>query len=129
MLVAGYVACIRWDLWWLATPQLRFALGAGSLYAEWWKARMYLGVGQWTLERRYEPFFWMPSVEDNSNLRAAIIPLWIPLTLVATPTGLLWWADRRATRREMAGHCPACGYDRNGLADAKCPECGTVLTL
>ncbi len=58
------------------------------------------------------------------------IPLWLPFPLMLAPTAWLWWGEirrRRAARREMAGHCPSCGYDRSGLADAKCPECGTVL--
>lgn len=32
-----------------------------------------------------------------------------------------------AIRRQRAGHCVKCGYDRAGLAsDAACPECGTL---
>jgi hypothetical protein len=78
------------------------------------------------LHARHAPFIWMPSTQGANVVRVVTVPLWIPLIVVAVPTGVLWSADRRATRREMAGRCPTCGYDRSGLADAKCPECGTV---
>jgi len=34
----------------------------------------------------------------------------------------------RRRLRSRRGHCPACNYDRRGLApDAACPECGKVV--
>ncbi len=39
---------------------------------------------------------------------------------------LLFWAE---TRRQMAGHCPACGYNLRGLPKRRCPECGRPFTL
>ncbi len=51
------------------------------------------------------------------------IPLWIPLMLLAAPTGLLWWLDRS---RIPPGHCRKCGYDLTGNTTGRCPECGAL---
>ncbi len=55
----------------------------------------------------------------------AHIPSWLPFLLAALPTAFSWRLDALATRRAKAGKCPACSYDRAGLArTAPCPECG-----
>jgi hypothetical protein len=62
-----------------------------------------------------------------SNARAFSFefPLW-PLVVVLGPLAVgLYLLDRRRSRREQAGQCERCGYDRAGLAtEAACPECG-----
>jgi hypothetical protein len=71
---------------------------------------------------------WWPHL-SQTPFHSVLIPLWIPLVVVAAATALLWTADRRGTQRESGGRCPKCQYDRRGLApDAKCPECGTIPT-
>ncbi|MFO0857478.1 MAG: hypothetical protein U0640_09015 [Phycisphaerales bacterium] len=54
----------------------------------------------------------------------AYIPLW-PFVLVCVgTTAAAWRMDTLAQRRKRLGVCPACGYDRAGLAaNAPCPEC------
>jgi hypothetical protein len=53
------------------------------------------------------------------------IPTWALFVVTLIPATLVWWPDVRSASRRHRGHCPACGYDRRGLAaDAKCPECG-----
>lgn len=53
------------------------------------------------------------------------IPIWVLSILAAVPAILAWRGDRRARRRELADHCPACGYDRRGISPVvACPECG-----
>ena len=52
------------------------------------------------------------------------IPLWIPLVVIAIPTGFLWWRDRR---RVPPDHCQKCGYDLTGNVSGVCPECGTPV--
>jgi len=48
------------------------------------------------------------------------IPLWIPFVLLAFPTALLWWRDRKPPR----GHCQRCGYNLTGNLSGVCPDCG-----
>ena len=63
---------------------------------------------------------------DASGWGAGVSVLY-PVFVATIASSLLWFADRR---RPRTGHCAKCGYDRRGLiADAKCPECGTVPAL
>ncbi len=57
------------------------------------------------------------------GLRVVIFPLWMPLLVLAVPTAVLWWRDRR---RIQPGHCPKCGYNLTGNLSGRCPECGTL---
>jgi hypothetical protein len=52
------------------------------------------------------------------------VPLWILLAVVAAPTGVLWYVDRR---RNPPGHCRKCGYNLTGNVSGRCPECGTII--
>ncbi len=72
---------------------------------------------------------WTPRWSTDVRGVEMLVPFWLPLAVTVVPTAWLWWGQirrRRAARREMAGRCTECGYDRSLLADAKCPECGTV---
>ena len=62
------------------------------------------------------------------------IPLWMPFTLAAIPTAILWHRDRRTVK---PGYCVKCGYDLRaskkvcpecGASKTVCPECGTAIT-
>ena len=53
-----------------------------------------------------------------------IVPLWLPLLLVAIPTTILWYLD---FRRFPPGHCPSCNYNLTGNTSGICAECGTPL--
>jgi hypothetical protein len=78
------------------------------------------------------PITWWPDAANEGSptfCRRVVVPLWIPFALAAVPTALLWRAQLRRRRRARVGLCPACGYDRAGIApDAACPECGEVPT-
>jgi len=54
-----------------------------------------------------------------------VIPIWLPLLMVATLTGFLRARDRR--RHARPGDCRACGYNLTGNTSGKCPECGMAL--
>ena len=47
-------------------------------------------------------------------------PAWCLILVLAIPTGILWYRDRRPPR----GHCQQCGYDLTGNVTGICPECG-----
>ena len=70
------------------------------------------------------PIRWAPRYESASQSadgwRRLFLPLWIPLVLVAVPTGVLFHRDRKP----MPGHCRKCRYDLTGLDGNTCPECG-----
>ncbi len=52
----------------------------------------------------------------NAVIYACVLGLFFPA----------WSSLVRRHRRRRRNHCPACNYDRKGLAtDAPCPECGT----
>lgn len=66
-----------------------------------------------------------PAITQFQGLPQLRIPFWIPFLLTLAPYLLLARADRLAAKRAKAHACPACGYDRAGLAPAAvCPECG-----
>ncbi len=52
------------------------------------------------------------------------IPLWLPFLIVALPTTLLFYRDRK---RLQPGNCGACGYDLTGNTSGVCSECGDIL--
>jgi len=58
---------------------------------------------------------------DNRNWPLGA-PLWIPVVLIALPTGFLFWSDHR--RRMRVGCCEKCGYDLTGNTTGRCSECG-----
>ena len=53
-----------------------------------------------------------------------ILPLWLILLLLALPTAILWWLDRRRIRE---GCCRKCGYDLTGNVSGTCLECSTAI--
>jgi len=91
----------------------------------------YLGYGTWVcLPRdlgwhatRIRPASprWKPLYYPSTAGTQVFIPLWIPFLIVAIPTGLLWYRDRRPI---PPGHCQKCGYNLTGNVSGVCPECG-----
>ena len=74
------------------------------------------------------PWPWLPKRITTSpwpGIDAVLVPLYIPFTLLALPTALLFHRDRRSVRWAIAGRCRRCGYNLAGLPPTTpCPECG-----
>ena len=66
--------------------------------------------------------------DDEGVFYGISFPLWLPLLLIAAPTGWLWWRDRASRWKD---HCPnpRCRYLLTGLTSPKCPECGTEVPI
>lgn len=71
---------------------------------------------------------WTPIVGTyigaNRTIKTRSVPLWVPWVIVAIPTALLFWLDRR---RIPSGYCKKCGYDLTGNVSGICPECGEMV--
>jgi hypothetical protein len=120
------VASVRWFAGWTSRQPDRAVVVAGGIVQVLWTrdgARLPSGPA-WAVGRSPTPGIgWWPTVHMNPPARRVAwvtIPLWIPLVLVAMPTGLLW----RRNRRPPPGHCPHCGYNLTGNVSGVCPECG-----
>jgi hypothetical protein len=67
---------------------------------------------------------WNPThMHGLSRSRTAVVPVWIVLGLVAIPTAILWYRDRRPPK----GCCQGCGYNLRGNVSGVCPECGEPI--
>lgn len=63
-----------------------------------------------------------PRVVWRNRNKLVRIPLWIPCA--AGIVVVCFMLPRRS--RAVSTACAACGYDRRGLTDQPCPECGTL---
>ena len=70
---------------------------------------------------------WFPGKGPNIGREHWWLPMWCVAALSAVAAGLTEWFQRRHERRARVGRCPACNYNRAGLAaDVVCPECGKL---
>jgi hypothetical protein len=66
-----------------------------------------------------------PFWHSDPVLWQCTVPPELPLAVSFLAVAAAWLAEWRTRRRVVQGRCPACNYDRAGIAaDAKCPECG-----
>ncbi len=125
LIAAAWCVSIRWGLGYqgVAPSEYVWRVTDGGLVLSYWELRP--GSNQWQFAVNHPQSKWRPEWESFSSAAGHCwwfqLPLWMPLSLVALPTGWLLWRD---WRRPRPGHC-ACGYDLAGLAPgAACPECG-----
>lgn len=131
----------------LATVVLATIWIAGGWWSLGWTARSGAGISTelghlnifgpesdphagFQLQRhRWPPRFWRSwRWVPNQTAWLLEVPMYAPTMIFALPTIALWGVMLRRARRSTS-QCPACGYDRQGLAPTKpCPECGRPPT-
>jgi hypothetical protein len=63
-------------------------------------------------------------ISNAGYCRWFMLPMWIPLLIVAIPTAFLFWRDRR-----ILGYCQKCDYNLTGNTSGICPECGEKIPM
>jgi hypothetical protein len=129
--IVGSLLTSYWDgvCWQWGSYEPLVDLWDGAIVVMWWPDR--LPDDQKTdalfgaLFDLMDASLWLPKARTDGPIRFLTVPLWLPLLLVAVPTALLWWRDRRFP----AGHCQHCGYNLTGNVSGRCPECGQAVTL
>ena len=77
---------------------------------------------------------WILAGSSNWEVKIILLDILTPaLWLIAT---IVCWRETPAERALRVGasgrqniSCPTCGYNLTGLAEARCPECGSKFTL
>ncbi len=146
LLALGLLSVGVWVGWWGGSANCgRWQLSCfDGLFVAW---RHDNGTGSYTLSldrvwpsagglRWVTPVFVEPRPDVQQNFGLACyynskshvcwaVVVWPIPPLLWTPAALLLRSGTLARRRAVTGSCPACGYDRRGLAPgAVCPECG-----
>jgi hypothetical protein len=87
------------------------------------------GLGAWLrhqlpapLQRMEMGFGFLLAEHSSGGWHLVIFPIWMPFLVLAVPTTVFWWLDRRRT---PPGHCQNCGYNLTGNVTGRCSECGT----
>lgn len=99
--------------------------GIAFLARPHWSGSLWQGEANWSIERQRFPHGWIPiyhpaSRAAGASLSFTFIPYWLSLIVLAVPTAILFYRDRRYP----PGHCQRCGYDLTGNVSGACPECG-----
>ena len=132
--IAGAFAASPWiELSWGRYGEFNHAmLESGAICSDLnWSVRGSPMARNWHYGRRWRAHspYWLiqrVAVENYvGEFEILVLPLWIPLVLVAIPTSLLWYRDRR--RRIPPGHCSHCGYNLKGNVSGRCSECGRPI--
>ena len=63
----------------------------------------------------------------NVNSSFVRFPLWLPIGLLIVSPLRRIMRERLVTWRVRSNRCPKCGYRLDGLLNARCPECGSLV--
>ena len=94
----------------------------GTTTREWWQTKDRMLEEEWTW--RFRLGLSWPTMMRVGACIDVYLPLWIPLVIVGSGTGLLWYFDRRTP----IGNCSVCGYNLTGNTSRVCSECGTPIS-
>ena len=136
MILLGWLRCLETSRTW-ATGEEYLGIGnwEGVLYSFWGRRSGPITHSDDTdvavvgicvlVDLVSDDLGWPPRIVRDSpdSYTAVYVPLWLPLLLVAVPTALLWWRDRRIP----PGCCRECAYDLTGNISGVCPECGREI--
>ena len=119
--------------WWIAGVRLvrtgTLGVRYGQVLIAWNEPWSIIpDYGDWYPPRRHsDPFSWWFDgwrvTAGGVTYTRVLIPIWVLVVLVATPTLWLWRCDRR----RQPSLCVKCGYDLRGADHEVCPECGAAL--
>ena len=129
---AGVGMCILIAVAWAVSMRWAFGVDVGTAFRAMVESGLF--IASWSdsptdgnvwfsrsaMPRDLPPLFaWRPYEDVFVYVR-----LWLLLVLLALPTALLFWLDRRKPR---PGFCATCGYDLTGNVSGVCPECGEKM--
>lgn len=135
LVAAFFLVSVRWTVFRMAQFGDAVGLKSGGVFVLWTSQAVRddlvtRGMArdlewQWHAGTRKTRVEWWPPVYfSRSTGRSAVsFRLW-PVMLVLS---VVVWIAHRRLRRFGPGQCPVCGYPREGLAHARCPECGLPL--
>ena len=107
--------------WGRSNPQVTVQLGGGVFTGCWTRDTSFRFYGWHIIP--FRPGIERPTLMLAPGLFIATIPFWLPFTLAAIPTVILWRRDRRTVK---PGCCRMCGYDLRA-SKMTCPECGAAI--
>ncbi len=127
LIVVAWVVSLRWEFWYEGGSWLMWC-GHGGLLVSINRIHLDDPSGWNVLDVNWIHWeYYLPRFKRDlsGTLKATTcnIPLWLPLVVVAIPTAILFYRDRRIP----PGHCQKCGYDLTGNESGRCPECGRTI--
>ena len=83
--------------------------------------------GLYVSRHSFQRLLWSLDHSGNQVGWTVIVPFWQLVIPTMAAALFAWLVDAKYLRRAREGACPACGYDRAGLAaGVVCPECGAA---
>jgi hypothetical protein len=103
------------------------ALARGCLILVWWHPapdRPRTIAADWSFEWADHSVWWQPGHSVAGSRHRIVVPLWIPLSLMALAASASWRPVLRAASWCRHNRCATCGFHLIGTTTGVCPECG-----